>query len=92
MHFGSVRNIVETVVDDPDGDGESRITPYHSMFKDKFLQQDILPFGCEVEYLPSNPSYKAEQHSFGPKQRSGIFLGYHLKFGGRWSKDMWIAD
>ncbi len=66
-------------------------TPYEARFG-QFKDKDILQFGCEVEYLPSNPVYVEKQHTSGAKTRSGIFMGYAQYKGGEWSGDVWIAD
>ena len=72
--------------------GNQKRTPYESRFSDVFLEQDILQFGCEVEYKPSNPDYKEAQHTFGTQLRSGIFMGYSLNQGGKWNGDYLVAD
>ena len=69
-----------------------QVTPYEARFETPFLKQDLFQFGCELEYLPANPDYTAPQHTFGPKERSGIFFGYHQNAGGQWSGDIYVAD
>ena len=51
----------------------------------------LLPFACEVGYLPSTHIRKAA-HKFAPKSRKGIFLGWHMLLGGKWSGDYIIAE
>ena len=51
----------------------------------------LLPFGCEVGYLPLIPVRKAA-HKFAPKSRKGVFLGWHMLLGGKWSGDYLVAD
>ena len=86
--FCFLYNIVECVVKV----GDRMVTPYEARFEEVFLESDRFQFGCEVEYLPSNPDYTKAQHKQGSKMRSGIFFGYHQKLGGRWSGDLWVAD
>ncbi|MCP4243319.1 MAG: transposase family protein, partial [bacterium] len=45
----------------------------------------LLPFGCLVSFSPQ-PSAAGSLPKWGPKGISGLFLGYFLQPGGRWSK------
>ena len=36
----------------------------------------IMPFGCEISYLPRSEAEKSKLHAFGAKWLQGIFLGY----------------
>ena len=40
------------------------------------FKEAILPFGCEVTYLPRWEAEKSKLHAFGDKWLQGIFLGY----------------
>ena len=52
----------------------------------------LLPFGCKVSYKPSGPD--DDTHKFGPRTKTGIFCGYHIHNGGKWSGDylVWEAE
>ena len=73
-------------------DGEAWLTPFESRFQQEFLADHVLPFGCEIEYLPAAPKYKKLQHSLGTKLRSGLFFGYYLPHGGKWDHIVYIMD
>ena len=52
-----------------------------------------IPLGCLVHYLPTNPKDKnTGVHKFEPSARQGVFLGYHMHAGSRWSKDFLVLD
>ena len=51
----------------------------------------LLPFGSEAGYLPPGYVRKAA-HKFAPKSRKGLFLGWHMLLGGKWSGDYIVAD
>ena len=65
--------------------GQAWLTPYEAIFSEELLADHVLPFGCEVEYLPAAPKTKNLQHSLGNKLRSGLFFLYYLRNGGRWT-------
>ena len=62
-------NIVEKCFPQVSG---PRLTPYQARFQSEF-SGPIFPFGCSVEYQPSNPDYKDAGHAMGPKTRRGLF-------------------
>ena len=51
-----------------------------------------LPFGCGVHYKPSAKREADEINKFGDRTRPGIFMGYHLHSGGKWSGDYLVVD
>ena len=53
---------------------------------------EILPFGCYVEYYPSNPDLIDEHHTFEAKTREGIFMGYVQTSHGYFTGDYWVLD
>ena len=59
--FCFLYNVVEQTVKD----GGVYLTPYEKHFDEPFLRDDIIQFGCEVEYKPSNPDYIKLQHGLG---------------------------
>ena len=71
--------------------GGPTLTPYRARFQEEFIGP-LYPFGCSVEYQPSNPDYKEAGHALGTKTRRGIFFGYHLDNGGRFKGDLFIVD
>ena len=66
-------------------------TPYKHRYGEDF-RGPALPFGCEVDYLPSSDKEKDSRHKFGDKTCRGIFPGYHQLVGGGWSGDLLIAN
>ena len=72
-------------------EGGPRLTPYQARFRVEFLGP-IFPFGCSVEYQPSNPNYNKSGHAVGPKTRRGISFGYHLDQGGYFKGDLLVVD
>ena len=51
----------------------------------------IIPFGAAVSYKPHGEDADA-LHKFGPRTRTGIFIGYYLHHGGKWSGDYLLYD
>ena len=67
-------------------------TPWELRFGTPFPAACI-PFGCLVHYLPTNPKDKnTGVHKFEPSARQGVFIGYHMHAGSRWSKDYLVLD
>ena len=52
----------------------------------------VIPYGALVQYKPNNPDVADSLHKFAPRTRPGIFAGYHLHHGGKWSGDYLIYD
>ena len=52
----------------------------------------LLPFGCLVHYKPASIREKESLQKFGPRMTQGIFVGYHLHSGGKWSGDYKVLD
>ena len=72
-------------------DGGPTLTPYRARFKEEFIGP-LYPFGCSVEYQPSNPDYKEAGHALGTKTRRGIFYGEHLDKSGKFKGDLLVVD
>ena len=51
-----------------------------------------MPFGCAVQYKPSAAREVANLEKFGARAAHGIFVGYHLHSGGKWSGDYLVID
>ena len=66
-------------------------TAYKARFGEDF-DGPIIPFGCAVSYKPSRPKDIGRLAKLGEKTCEGIFMGYHLHSGGRWSGDVDILD
>ena len=81
--FCFLRNVTEKLRDG--------FTPYENRFHTKF-KGPIIPFGAEIQYLPSAPKDEERRAKYGAKTLSGIFTGYDQQAGGSWSGDVWLAD
>ena len=66
------------------------MSPHEQRFGHEFLGL-LLPLGAKVQFRPPTPVLKA-QHKFAPRTRAGIFLGWHMLMGGRWSGDYLVGD
>ena len=49
------------------------------------------PFGVLVDYMPT-PNPNQDPAPFDRRTRTGVFVGYHLQPGGRFSGDYYCAD
>ena len=77
----------------PDSDAveeNGNMSPHERRFGHEFLGQ-LLPLGCKVLFRPPTPVIKA-QHKFAPRTMEGLFLGWHMLVGGKWSGDYWVVD
>ena len=70
--------------------GADNLTAYKRRYKVDF-EGPIYPFGCAVSYLPSRDD-EERIHSLGKKTLDGIFVGYELHAGGKWSGNLKILD
>ena len=50
------------------------------------------PLSCYTPLPSENSDELAEQRKFDPPTRRGIFVGYHIHSGGRWSHDYLVID
>ena len=66
-------------------------TAWKSRFGQDF-KEAILPFGCEITYLPRSESEKSKLHAFGDKWLQGIFLGYVQQKGGGFANQFLVID
>ena len=69
-----------------DNDG---LTPYEKRHSCSF-NGHLIPFGALVSFMPSGPR-KEKLQKFGPRQVEGMFIGYHMHTGGKWSGDYLIV-
>jgi len=83
MCYCFLRNVVDTTANGN--------TAYKTRYGSDFAGP-IIPFGCRVDYMPSNPSDIARLAVFGTQFLAGIFMGYVQRAGGGWSGDLWICD
>jgi len=51
----------------------------------------VIPFGALVDFLPS-PLSKEKSGKNEPDTRPGVFFGYHLDPGGRWSGQYYVVS
>ena len=78
-----LRNVVDTLFHGK--------TAWKPRFGEDFKHQ-VLPFGCEIKYLPRSENEKQKLHAFGDQWLQGIFLGYLQQKGGGFSKQFIIVD
>ena len=64
---------------------------YNRRHKDGHCAAMKIPFGALVTYLPTEDSSRKPK-AFAPKTRDGLFLGYHMHPGGKWSGDYVVVD
>jgi hypothetical protein len=64
-------------------------SPYNKRFDKNFHGMSI-PFGALVDFRRSNT--RDPVGKFTPKAVAGIFLGYHLQPGGKWSGDYIVVE
>ena len=69
----------------------SGMTPYQTRFEGDF-RGPLIPFGAEVEYMPSSDKAKQALHPLGGKYLPGLFVGYIQRAGGGWSGDLEVVD
>ena len=81
--FCFLRNVCDIV-----RDGK---TPYQLRHDAEFGGM-LLPFGCLVQYKPASNREKAAVEKFGSRMTQGIFVGYHIHSGGKWSGDYRVID
>ena len=77
----------------PDADSveeDGAMSTHERRFGHEFLGL-LLPLGAKILFRPPTPMLKA-QHNYAPKPRAGVFLGWHMLVGGKWSGDYWIGD
>ena len=72
--------------DDEQSEGSS---PWYRKY-DEHFQGKLFPFGCGVFFLPAASRYVNSKA--GPNMSYGIFLGYRLAPGGRWTGQYVVAD
>ena len=66
-------------------------TPWELRFGEKFPGQ-IIPFGASVEFIPHRASrHWQNKKPFGPRKIKGIFMGWALQSGCKWSGGYFIA-
>ena len=70
--------------------GGERTSPWFWRHLEEF-PAERLPFGCKVLYLPSSTK-QVPRHKMDGKARVGIFAGYELAPGYKWSKLYFVWD
>ncbi len=78
-YFCRVRNFVMR-------DGDSA---YNKRHVKGHLPRKRLPFGSLVDFMPV-PQKMVDNMPFTPKMTAGIFAGWHMHAGGKWSGDYYI--
>ena len=78
-----LRNIVDLLEDDT--------TPYQRKFQLKWAGP-IYPFGAQVTYQPKSDADKDKIKAFGAQTLNGLFAGYELQQGCRWSGNLLVFD
>ena len=66
-------------------------TPYQLCHTGEFKGR-LVPFGAMVQYKPSAKREVGAIKKFDSRMVPGIFIGYHLHAGGRWSGDYLVLD
>ena len=59
------------------------------MHKDKF-KGPIIPFGAKVTFKPSDARARDQDTKFDPKGLIGVFAGYVIEAGNKWSRRMLV--
>ena len=70
--------------------GPSGKTPYEAMHGEPF-EGFIVPFGAQIRFKPQGP-LEHDAPKFGDRTRLGIFIGYHMHSGMKWSNDYLVLD
>ena len=71
-------------------DSHNGASPYFHRFETHMPFQEYA-FGAGVRFL-LDAKLSEQNHSFEPKMRLGLFIGYHLSKNGQMSGDALIAD
>ena len=66
-------------------------TPYERRFNSPF-DGPIIPFGAEVKFYPVSSKDQDRVQRFGTHVLPGIFIGYALNAGRRWTGDLLMVD
>ena len=66
-------------------------TPYWLRFEIYYTGFKI-PFGALVDYKPSSKREASDVKKFDSRTLPGIFIGYHVHCGGKWSGDYLVLD
>ena len=66
-------------------------TPYFERHGHKFSGK-LIPFGALIRYLPSAEKELGKRDKFDASLRNGIFVGYRMHTGGRWTSQYVIID
>jgi hypothetical protein len=52
----------------------------------------MIPFGSLAHYKTGTKKHNAGDNKFGPSSSKGIFMGYYMHDGSKWSKDFLVLD
>ena len=74
----------ENITQDEDG-----ASPWKARHKEDF-KGEVIPFGCGVFFLPASTKYSNSKTA--PSMSYGIFMGYRMAPGGKWSGEYLVAD
>ncbi len=67
-------------------DGDSGYNRRHGK---EHLKGEIYPIGALVDFMLQND---VKLESIGNKTIQGVFIGYHVRAGGLWSGDYFVAE
>ncbi len=65
--------------------GPTAYTPHELRFNKRKFKDKTIPYGAEVDYLPTSAAEVELQRKAGPRMLKGICVGYKLNPGGVWS-------
>ncbi len=72
--------------------GPSAYTPHDLRFNKRKFKDKSIPYGAEVDYLPTSATEVELQQKAGPRMLKGIFVGYKLNPGGAWGGEYLVFD
>ena len=64
-------------------------TPYQRRFEEQFKGL-VVPCGALIEYRPAKPD-RQKLAKMEPRSVPGLFLGWYIQPGGRWTGDYLVA-
>ena len=71
--------------------GDDGASPHKRRFGTECETLTQIPFGAKVEFKPQGKRLEGLP-KFAPRMLPGLFIGYHLQPGGRFSGDYIVAD
>ena len=67
-------------------------TQHHVERHGKKFPGRLIPFGALVRYLPNSERELEKREKLDPALRDGIFVGYRMHTGGRWTEQYLVLD